>query len=121
GHVAAFVAAGLDIGEINVLTEVWLGYPIGEYSGTRAISPEQTMAATASLRARGWFDDDNALTSTGQAARDEIEHATDVSQAALITALGDDLDVVIELGQTISTSVLAAHAAPADPRKRAAG
>src|SRR5947207_2733853 len=30
-HVAACVAAGLDPVRMNVLTEVWVGYPVGEY------------------------------------------------------------------------------------------
>ena len=121
GHNAAFVAAGLDMGEINVLTEVWLGYAIGEYSSSRALSPERMAAATHSLAARGWLDAAGGLTAGGRVAREAIEAATDVSQTALIAALGDDLDDVVALGTTISAAILAAQAAPADPRKRAAG
>jgi hypothetical protein len=120
GHMAACVAAGLDAVEMNVLTELWLEYPVGEYSATRGFGPEPLARAVASLSARGWLDD-GSLTDTGRAARDEIEAATDRSQDSLIAALGDDLDDVLQLAETVGAAVLRAHAAPADPRKRAAG
>jgi hypothetical protein len=120
GHLAASVAAGLDMVTMNVLTEVWLGYPPGEYSATRGFSPERIAASVADLHRRGWLGDD-VLTKSGRAARDAIEKATDRSQDALILALGDSLDTVVAAATTIGSAVLAAHAAPADPRKRAAG
>ena len=121
GHIAACVAAGLDAVEMNVLTEVWLGYPVGEYSATRAFSPERIDAAEATLRERGWLADDAQLTPAGRAAREAIERATDESQRSLVHALGTEIDDVITLASTIGAAVLAHHAAPADPRKRAAG
>ena len=121
GHLAACVAAGLDQVEMNVLTELWLDYPVGEYSGTRGFTPERVQEAVASLRASGWIEDDDTLTPDGRAARDEIEAATDMSQQGVITALGDDVDALIGDLSTIGDAVIAAHAAPADPRKRAAG
>ncbi len=45
GHLAACVAAGLDQVEMNVLTELWLDYPAGEYSGTRGFPHERVAAA----------------------------------------------------------------------------
>ncbi len=121
GHLAACVAAGLDQVEMNVLTELWLDYPVGEYSGTRGFTPERVQAAVETLRASGWVGDDDALTPDGRAARDEIEHATDMSQHRVIAALGDDVGAVIADLSTIGDAVIAQHAAPADPRKRAAG
>jgi hypothetical protein len=121
GHIAASVAAGLDCVQMNVLTELWLGYPIGEYSATRAFAPERIEAAADSLRANGWLDESAKLTAAGRDMRDEIEAATDRSQDALISALGADVDEVIVIAERVGTAVLAAHAAPADPRKRAAG
>ena len=121
GHIAAIVAAGLDVVEANVLTEVWLGYPVGEYSVTRGFAPERSSTAADALRGRGWLGADGALTPAGRAARIEIEAATDRSQQALLAALGDDLETVIAQGMRISDAVLSAQAAPADPRKRAAG
>ena len=121
GHVAALVAAGLDMAEANVLTEVWLGYPVGEYSASRGLPPERLRAAADALRSRGWIDASDALTAAGRAARDEIEAATDRSQSTLIDALGDDLSTVIAQGTALTEAVLRAQAAPADSRKRAAG
>ena len=121
GHIAAVVAAGLDMTEANVLTEVWLGYPVGEYSASRGLAPERVREAADALHRRGWLDADDTITSEGRAARDDIELATDRSQQALVDALGDDLETVIEEAATITAAVLRARAAPADARKRAAG
>jgi len=121
GHLAACVAAGLDQVEMNVLTELWLDYTAGEYSSTRGFGPERIEEAVATLRASGWVDDGGALTSDGRAARDEIELATDMSQQRLIAAAGDGLDTLIDDLAAIGDAVVGAHAAPADPRKRAAG
>lgn len=121
GHLAACVAAGLDQVEMNVLTELWLNYPVGEYSGTRGFPPERLDAAVASLAASGWVDDQGALTADGRAAREQIEHATDVSQQQVMATLGDDAESLIADLSLIGDAVVAAHAAPADPRKRAAG
>lgn len=121
GHLAASVAAGLDAVEMNVLTEVWLAYPVGEYSSTRAFSAERIAAAADALRGRGWIDADGIITSSGRVARDAIEAATDLAQNALIAALGPHVEDVIADASTVGAAVLAHHAAPADPRKRAAG
>ncbi len=74
-----------------------------------------------SLRARGWLDEGGSITPSGRAAREEIERATDRSQDALVAALGDRIEAVIAAAERVGAAVLAAHAAPSDPRKRAAG
>ncbi len=121
GHLAACVAAGLDQVEMNVLTELWLGYPVGEYSGTRGFPPERLQAGVASLAASGWVDEDGALTADGREAREQIEHSTDVSQQQVMAVLGQDAELLIGDLSTVADAVVAADAAPADPRKRAAG
>lgn len=121
GHLAACVAAGLDAVEMNVLTELWLNYPVGEYSATRGFGPDRIGAAVDSLADRGWVDSEGALTADGREARNRIEAATDESQRAVTAALGDDLDQLVADLTPVADAVLAAHAAPADPRKRAAG
>jgi hypothetical protein len=121
GHLAACVAAGLDAAEMNVLTELWLDYPLGEYSATRGFPPGRLDEAATALRRRGWLDDRNSLTPAGRVARESIEAATDASQAGLMTALGGDVEAVISWANTVGAAVLEAHAAPADARKRAAG
>ena len=120
GHLAACIVAGLDPCAMSVLTELWLGYPVGEYSATRGYDPDAVAAAVAALEARGWFRE-GALSAEGRAARDAIETATDRSQDALLDALGADLEDTIRSAGALSAAVVAAGAAPADPRKRAAG
>ena len=121
GHLAACAVAGLDMAEMNVLTEVFLGFPLGTYSATRGFAPEQLATAAATLRSRGWLGKDNALTPTGERARNELEAATDRSQTAVIERLGDQLESVVARATTVGVAVISANAAPADPRKRAAG
>ena len=120
-HLAACVAVGLDQVEMNVLTELWLNYPVGEYSGTRGFAPERVRDAVTTLRASGWVDDDDVLTVDGRAARDEVEAATDQAQYRIIDAVGSGIDALVADLSTIGDAVVASHAAPADPRKRAAG
>jgi hypothetical protein len=121
GHLAACVAAGLDRVEMNVLTELWLGYPFGEYSGTRGASEERLCEAAAALGRRGWLDPGRTLTEAGARARGEIEQATDRSQDALVAALGEDLAWVTASAGAVGAAIVDAGAAPSDPRKRAAG
>jgi len=122
GHLAVCVAAGLDAVEMNVLTEVWLDYPVGEYSSTRGFGGDRIDGAVDSLAARGWIDPANrAITTEGRAARDRIEAATDRTQTAVIDAIGHGVDELVDELQPIADAVLDAHAAPADARKRAAG
>ncbi len=120
GHLAVLAAAGLGAAESNVFTELWLGFGLGEYSGTRGFSPDALAAAVARLEARGWVSA-GVITEAGRAARAEIESATDRSQQALVDALGDDLDDVTATAAEISRRLIEARSFPADPRKRAGG
>ena len=119
-HLAACVAAGLTMAEMNVFTEVWLGFPVGAYSATRGFSEAQLNTAVDTFVRRGWMDNER-LTPTGANVRERIELATDAGQEQLVRALGSLLDDLCVQLETVSAAVLAAHAAPADPRKRAAG
>lgn len=120
GHVAAFVAAGIDPVRMNILTELWLHYPLGAYSRSRAWGPTATDAALAALRADGSLDGD-ALTSAGRAMRDQIEEATDRTQAGVVAVVGDHLDEVTAALDRWSRRCIEAGAFPPDARKRAAG
>ena len=120
GHLAAGVALGLSGPELNVLTELWLGYPLGEYSGTRRFSPTAVEAAAATLAERGWVAD-RALTAAGRQARQALEEATDATQATLVRGLGDQLEWAVATAERLSARVVEAGAFPADTRKRAAG
>ena len=119
-HVASYIGAGFGPVEMNVLTELWLGYPIGEYSGSRAWPERTTAAALDGLRERGLLDGDE-ITAAGRAVRRSIEDTTDAMEQAVIDGLGHDLDAVIgQLGEW-SQQCVDAGTFPPDPRKRAAG
>jgi hypothetical protein len=120
GNLAASISAGLDRVEMNVLTELWLGYPLGEYSGSRGFAPDLIEAAAENLRRRRWMDM-KSLTEGGRLAREEIERATDDTQKSIIEHLGGDVDEIAKAFAVIGRAVVDYGAAPSDPRKRAAG
>ncbi|MCW2613172.1 MAG: hypothetical protein JWN08_166, partial [Frankiales bacterium] len=120
GHVAVVVAAGIGPVEANVLTELWTGMDLGAYTSTRGWSPEQQATAVASLQARGWLQG-GRLTDAGTAARVELEARTDVTERAVVDALGSDLDDVVERLDAWGALCIDAGAFPADALKRAAG
>ncbi len=119
-HVAAYIGAGFDPIQMNVLTELWLGYPMGEYSGTRAWPEETTAAALDDLRNRGLLDGDT-LTAEGHSAREAIEATTDAMEQGVVDALGADLDAVADQLAAWGQTCVDAETFPPDPRKRAAG
>lgn len=120
GHLAAGIAAGLDPVAMNVMTELWVGYPLGAYTPTRGHSPEAIDQAVAGLRRRGWIEGDG-LSPLGAAARHDIEAATDASQSELVDALGGRLEWVVDTASVFSTKVVEAGVFKGDGRKRAAG
>jgi hypothetical protein len=120
GHVAVCVAAGLGPCEINIVTELWLGYELGEYSNTRGWPREDTEAAIARLTVTGMIANWQ-LTVEGRDFRDTIEQRTDRTQHTVIEALGDRLEPVLRHTSAWSHRCVAAGTFPADPRKRAAG
>jgi hypothetical protein len=119
-HIAASIARGLDPVEMNVLTEVWVGMPLGSYSASRAWTAEQLEAAADRLRAAGLLDGD-ALTEVGRRERDALEAQTDAMEASIVDALGDHLDADVALLDDWSARCVAAGAFPPDVYKRAAG
>ena len=120
GHTAVYVSDGFDPVRMNILTELWLGYSLGEYSATRAWGPDRTEAALQSLTADGLVNG-GALTAEGRALRAEIEARTDATQNDLVAALGSDFgDLATTLDQW-SARCIDARMFPPDPRKRAAG
>ena len=120
GHVAVSVARGLDPVMMNVLTEVWVGFPLGSYSATRGWSPEQIAAAADRLRGGGLLVADE-LTDAGRRLRDGIEADTDALEASIVEALGPHLDADLAALDEWSARCVAARAFPPDVFKRAAG
>lgn len=119
-HLGASIAAGLDPVRMGILSEVWVGYPVGEYSGTRGWPKEAHDAAVARLEADALIAR-GTITDRGQAVRDAIEDATDLAQRDLIEAVGADLDAIVPQLDAWSQRCIDARAFPVDPRKRAAG
>ncbi len=78
GHVAALVAAGLDGAEAN-LSHAGTGALPAEQRANRGWTEDEWNAARHRLRLRGWVDHNGALTPIGWAARQSIEHATDIA------------------------------------------
>lgn len=120
GHVGVLVSEGLDAVEANIVTELWLGMPLGSYTATRGWSDEQLDSAVGKLRDRGVVGD-GGLTLEGQDLRFRIEQATDRAERAVVEAIGDDLEATIEQLSAWSARCVAAGAFPPDPYKRAAG
>lgn len=90
GHVAALVAAGLDGCEAHV-TAVAAGITTKELLlASRGWTEDEWDAAAARLQARGWLDDDGALTAEGQAGRDAVELRTDQLAVEPWSALGEE-------------------------------
>jgi len=119
-HIAACVAAGLDPIAMSILTELWVGFELGEYSGTRGWEPEAIAACADRLRADGLLEGDR-LSAAGQAMRDGIEDATDTAQAQLVGRLGDDVEGLLADLDRWSRRCVEADAFPPNAYKRAAG
>jgi hypothetical protein len=95
-HTAAWISAGIDATEINLLTEAWMGLPARSYSRTRAWSDDEFDAAEERLRSRGWFDE-NGIAAAGQAARAVVENATDAQMTSVVEAIAPETDELFAL------------------------
>jgi len=120
GHIAACVAAGLDPITMSVLTELWVGFPLGQYSGSRGWPPEAIDACARRLQEDGLLDG-GQLTAAGRDLREQIEDATDRTQEQMVTRLGGDVDALLVDLASWSTACIDASAFPPNAYKRAAG
>jgi len=103
-HRNAWTAAGLDAGEICVLTDLWRGPVISSVSSSW--SPTDQDAARERLRDRGLVFGDE-ISEEGRALRDEIEVATDRQELDVVAALADDADELLVLLTPWSTAAVA--------------
>jgi len=103
-HRNAWTSAGLDACEICVLTDLWRGPLISSVSSSW--SPADQDDARDRLRVRGMVDGDE-ISQSGRALRDEIEHATDRQETAVVEALGEDADELLALLTPWSTAAVA--------------
>ena len=84
--------AGFDPVEINVLTELWRGVPVGSVTTNQmGWSADDCESALVRL-AEANLVDGAALTSEGKAVRDEIESATDRQEAVPAEILGTEAE-----------------------------
>lgn len=120
GHIAACIGAGLDPVTMNVLTELWLGMPLGAYTATRGWDAQAIADAAARLEAGGLLAG-GALTDAGRRFRDGIEERTDAMEQPIVDAIGDDFERVVGELDAWSARCVAAGAFPPDTLKRAAG
>jgi hypothetical protein len=96
-HTAAWLAAGFSPVSINLLTELWLGMPLGGYTMMRRGWLGETVpTAITDLEEQGLVSD-GAITSAGRRLRDDIEERTDVMEQPIIDAIGDDLEATVHL------------------------
>lgn len=92
GHVAALLAADLDVPESEVLMAAWAGdrLDLPMLRRTRGITDESWAAARARLAARGLLTGTGGLTDAGRSLRDRTEAVTDTAAAAPYARLGRD-------------------------------
>jgi hypothetical protein len=109
-HLNAWTAAGLDGVEIQLLTERWrtTTNPGSTTADQMGYSADEIAAALSGLRDRGLVDGDGALTDEGREYREGIERATDLQEAELVEALGDDVDELFDLMAPWARAVVAA-------------
>ena len=107
-HIAAWIATGLDPVEVGLITELYYGMPSKRYHRGRGWTDEDLDAGLDRLRARGivTIDEPLRLTPAGTELREAIELATDLQQAPILRAIGDDLDAVIDALSPWSTAIV---------------
>ncbi len=90
GHVASWVAAGVDGCQAHVLAGAAGGSPRDVIQPTRGWSDERWDGAVDELRARGLLDGDSAITDAGRRLHAEVEARTDELAEVPWLALGPE-------------------------------
>lgn len=119
-HLAVCICAGLGPVEMNILTELYCGMPLGSYTATRGWGSEAIGAAVEGLEEQGIIEG-NRLTEAGHQVRHALERQTDQMEQPLVDVLGERLEAVVVLLTDLSKRLIAAQGFPPDPFKRAAG
>lgn len=111
-HMAVWVAAGLGPVSVNLLTELWLGMPLGVYTAVRRGWSEADIAsAVAALEARGLVRT-GEITPAGRKLREDLEKQTDALVQPIIDAMGDDFESTVRSLDAWSSAIAAAGAFP---------
>jgi len=119
-HLGICVRQGLHPVEMNVLTELWLGIPLGEHTRTRGWDGQAIVDAVDRLTARGLVHA-GALTDEGRAFRTGLEEATNLGQRPVVDAIGADVGPLVAALETWSAQCIETGTFTRDPGKRAAG
>jgi hypothetical protein len=119
-HNAVCVAEDLGPIEMNILTELWVGMPLGSYTASRGWTETEIAETADQLRAFGLLDGDR-LSDTGQGFRDRIEQRTDALEFPIAAAMGPEIQPILDQLNDWSQRCIDAGAFPPDPFKRAAG
>jgi hypothetical protein len=121
-HIAAWVTAGLTAIEIGLLTELFWGLPLRSYSRTRAWSDDQFDAGEELLRSKDLITPEGSFTDAGRELREHVERDTDRQMAPVLTAIGDELDIVLDVLGGWGRTIRAGKGYPASgPHDLAAG
>jgi hypothetical protein len=109
-HVNAWVSMGFHPVEINLMSELWRGVPLGSVTMMQMGWSRQDLDTALAELAEHGLVHDHELTDEGQRVREEIEHATDAQERSLVEALGDDADELLGLldpwARAIATNVM---------------
>ncbi|GAC1656253.1 MAG: hypothetical protein NVS4B12_28850 [Ktedonobacteraceae bacterium] len=119
-HIAAYITACLGPVDMNILTELYVGMPLGSYTATRAWSQEVINASIERLQGKGLIAD-GTLTPAGHRVREEIEAHTDAMEQPIIDAIGSDLESLVTQLNGWGELCIQAGAFPPSIQKRAAG
>ncbi len=119
-HIAAYITACLSPVAMNILTELYVGMPLGSFVATRGWSPEVISATIEQLQKKELIAEDT-LTPAGLHLREEIEKQTDAMEQPLVEAIGDDLDALVTQLDAWSELCIKAGGFPPNTQKRAAG
>lgn len=105
---------------MNILTELYVGMPLGSYTATRTWSLEVINASIERLQGKGLIAD-GTLTPAGLRLREEIEAHTDAMEQPIIDAIGSDLESLLTQLNAWGELCITAGAFPPSIQKRAAG
>jgi hypothetical protein len=111
-HVISWAVGGVDAVEVLLLTEQWWGVPARSYTPSRGWSAADMDAGMDRLKRRGLMTDDEKLTTTGRAFREEIEVRTDELERPIVEALGEDADELFDHLDAWSEAIIAAGSYP---------